>query len=277
MSNIILEEMLDDENDIVVDDVIDGGEIDFTDDDEEEDDGAFSDIPVGVEYDEEEDYEDPYIMYDGDEEEEPVEDEDDEEDFEDEDFFVNEAVSMDEFVYAEQYLTESLVEAVNEAGDDEAKKQAVISKAKEMRATLEKFGKRGYNRTKIKEERNRKQTLIMDAVLTASGAVLLAVSGVGLPFTAAFSAFMATVYLSGEAIDHAMNKKYNRIYTKSEINKIKSYAKKAYKCSSSLNKKAESEKDAEKAKRYKKTAEEYKKLAKEFDREVQKSQNTKKY
>ena len=91
MVDYVIESIMEDEVDAVVDDTLDNKEIELSSEDEE--DGIFADTPVGIDYDdEEEEYEDPYIVYDLDEENEV--DDEDEEIADDEDPFIREAAVM---------------------------------------------------------------------------------------------------------------------------------------------------------------------------------------
>lgn len=91
MTDYITESIMEDEVDAVVDDALDNEEIELSSDEE---DGIFADTPVGIDYDdEEEEYEDPYIVYDLDEENES-DDEEDEDIADDEDPFIREAAVM---------------------------------------------------------------------------------------------------------------------------------------------------------------------------------------
>lgn len=91
MADYITESIMEDEVDAVVDDALDNEEIELSSDEE---DGIFADTPVGIDYDdEEEEYEDPYIVYDLDEETES-DDEEDEDIADDEDPFIREAAVM---------------------------------------------------------------------------------------------------------------------------------------------------------------------------------------
>lgn len=91
MVDYITESIMEDEVDAVVDDALDNEEIELSSEDEE--DGIFADAPVGIDYDDdEEEYEDPYIVYDLDEENEV--DDEDEDIADDEDPFIREAAVM---------------------------------------------------------------------------------------------------------------------------------------------------------------------------------------
>ena len=92
MVDYVIESIMEDEVDAVVDDALDNEE-DLGISTEDEEDGVFANAPVGIDYDdEEEEYEDPYIVYDLDEENEDNEDEDDELDSDDP--FIKEAAIM---------------------------------------------------------------------------------------------------------------------------------------------------------------------------------------
>ena len=92
MVDYITESIMEDEVDAVVDDALDNEEIELSSDEE---DGIFANTPVGIDYDdEEEEYEDPYIVYDLDEEDDSDDEEDDSDDEEDEDPFIREAAVM---------------------------------------------------------------------------------------------------------------------------------------------------------------------------------------
>jgi hypothetical protein len=92
MVDYVIESIMEDEVDAVVDDALDNEEdLDISTEDEE--DGVFADAPVGIDYDDdEEEYEDPYIVYDLDEENEA--DDEDEDVADDEDPFIREAAVM---------------------------------------------------------------------------------------------------------------------------------------------------------------------------------------
>lgn len=91
MVDYITESIMEDEVDAVVDDALDNEEIELSSDEE---DGIFADTPVGIDYDDdEEEYEDPYIVYDLDEEIE-TDYEEDEDIADDEDPFIREAAAM---------------------------------------------------------------------------------------------------------------------------------------------------------------------------------------
>lgn len=127
---------MEDEVDAVVDDTLDNKEIELSSEDEE--DGIFADTPVGIDYDdEEEEYEDPYIVYDLDEEE-PI---DDDENEDDEDFFVTEATLLGEYdsfddaqliQEAKKYLSKSEIMKDLERADNPTKIDKVIDKFYEL-------------------------------------------------------------------------------------------------------------------------------------------------
>lgn len=142
MVDYIIESIMEDEVDAVVDDALDNEEdLDISTEDEE--DGVFADTPVGIDYDdEEEEYEDPYIVYDLDEEE-PIDDETESED--DEDFFVTEASLLrgyDSFddaqliQEAKKYLSKSEIMKDLERADNPTKIDKVIDKFYELITTL---------------------------------------------------------------------------------------------------------------------------------------------
>lgn len=141
MVDYVIESIMEDEVDAVVDDALDNEEdLDISTEDEE--DGVFADAPVGIDYDdEEEEYEDPYIVYDLDEEDEA----DDDEDEDDEDFFVTEATLLggyDSFddaqliQEAKKYLSKSEIMKDLERADNPTKIDKVIDKFYELITTL---------------------------------------------------------------------------------------------------------------------------------------------
>jgi hypothetical protein len=136
MVDYVIESIMEDEVDAVVDDALDNEEIELSSDEE---DGIFADTPVGIDYDdEEEEYEDPYIVYDLDEEE-PIDNETESED--DEDFFVTEATLLggyDSFddaqliQEAKKYLSKSEIMKDLERADNPTKIDKVIDKFYEL-------------------------------------------------------------------------------------------------------------------------------------------------
>ena len=135
MLDTLFDSILEDAVDDIVDTALDNEEIELP---PEEEDGIFADTPAGIKYDEEEDYEDPYIVYDVDEEE-PIDNETESED--DEDFFVTEATllggydSFDEaqlIQEAKKYLSKSEIMKDLERADNPTKMDKIIDKFYEL-------------------------------------------------------------------------------------------------------------------------------------------------
>lgn len=276
MLSAFMENILEDEVDAVIDDTLDNEDVELP---PEEDDGIFADTPAGVEYDEEDEYEDPYIVYDVDEEEGSEDDEEDEYEDDDEDPFVQESSaiffhSLNALVINEETYTRAVLNMFNEAETEEAKKAKAIQTVKELEQKLNMYKNKGYEKwtkgdeaAKIKE--NIKIKAAIDALCTITTGMIFVAAGATLPVTAAGAALTAILGAGSTAMAAGLNKAYSRDYNKQDVAKIKHYISKCKDISKELNDKADSTDDAKKAKNLRRTAKDYEKMADKFSKELE--------